>query len=71
MEDLSIPDQIDYRGLAALSFEAREKLDAVRPQSLGQASRIPGLTPNDLQGIVLEVLRHRPARARVSRETLE
>jgi tRNA uridine 5-carboxymethylaminomethyl modification enzyme len=71
MEELSIPDQIDYRGLAALSFEAREKLDAVRPQSLGQASRIPGLTPNDLQGLVLEVLRHRPAKARVSRETLK
>jgi tRNA uridine 5-carboxymethylaminomethyl modification enzyme len=71
MEELSIPDQIDYRELAALSFEAREKLDAVRPQSLGQASRIPGLTPNDLQGLVLEVLRHRPAKVRVSRETLK
>jgi tRNA uridine 5-carboxymethylaminomethyl modification enzyme len=71
MEELSIPQQIDYRVLAALSSEAREKLNAVRPQSLGQASRIPGLTPNDLQGLVLEVLRHRPAKARVSRETLE
>ncbi|MEA2714419.1 MAG: tRNA uridine 5-carboxymethylaminomethyl modification enzyme [Gemmatimonadales bacterium] len=71
MEELTIPDQIDYRVLAALSFEAREKLDAVRPQSLGQASRIPGLTPNDLQGLVLEVLRHRPAKVRVSRETLK
>jgi tRNA uridine 5-carboxymethylaminomethyl modification enzyme len=71
MEELSIPDQIDYRELTALSFEAREKLDAVRPQSLGQASRIPGLTPNDLQGLVLEVLRRRPAKVRVSRETLE
>jgi tRNA uridine 5-carboxymethylaminomethyl modification enzyme len=71
MEELSIPQQIDYRVLGALSSEAREKLNAVRPQSLGQASRIPGLTPNDLQGLVLEVLRHRPAKARVSRETLE
>jgi tRNA uridine 5-carboxymethylaminomethyl modification enzyme len=71
MEELRIPEQIDYRVLAALSFEAREKLNAVRPQSLGQASRIPGLTPNDLQGLVLEVLRHRPAKADVSRETLE
>jgi tRNA uridine 5-carboxymethylaminomethyl modification enzyme len=71
MEELSIPEQIDYRVLAALSSEAREKLSTVRPQSLGQASRIPGLTPNDLQGLVLEVLRHRPAKARVSRETLD
>jgi tRNA uridine 5-carboxymethylaminomethyl modification enzyme len=69
MEELSIPEQIDYQALGALSFEAREKLDSIRPQSLGQASRIPGLTPNDLQGLVLEVLRHRPAKAGVSRET--
>jgi tRNA uridine 5-carboxymethylaminomethyl modification enzyme len=71
MEELAIPEQIDYRALAALSFEARERLDAVRPQSLGQASRIPGLTPNDLQGLVAEVLRHGPANLRVSRETIK
>lgn len=71
MEELSIPAQIDYRALAALSFEAREKLDSIRPQSLGQASRIPGLTPNDLQGLVLEVLRRRSAKVPVSRETLK
>jgi tRNA uridine 5-carboxymethylaminomethyl modification enzyme len=71
MEELSIPERIDYRDLAALSFEAREKLDSIRPQSLGQASRIPGLTPNDLQGLVAEVLRHRPAKLRVSRETMK
>ena len=70
MEKLRIPDRIDYRALAALSFEAREKLDAVRPQSLAQASRIPGLTPNDLQGLVAEVLRLRPSRHPVSRETM-
>jgi tRNA uridine 5-carboxymethylaminomethyl modification enzyme len=70
MEQLSIPKEIDYRTLAALSFEAREKLDSIRPQSLGQASRIPGLTPNDLQGLVAEVLRHGPAKLLVSRETI-
>jgi tRNA uridine 5-carboxymethylaminomethyl modification enzyme len=70
MEELSIPEQIDYRALAALSFEAREKLDSIRPQSLGQASRIPGLTPNDLQGLVTEVLRRGSAKHRVSRETI-
>jgi tRNA uridine 5-carboxymethylaminomethyl modification enzyme len=59
MEELRIPEQIDYRELSALSLEAREKLCSIRPGSLGQASRIPGLTPNDLQGLVLEVLRHR------------
>jgi tRNA uridine 5-carboxymethylaminomethyl modification enzyme len=71
MEELRIPEQIDYRELSALSLEAREKLGSIRPGSLGQASRIPGLTPNDLQGLVLEVLRHRSAGLRVSRETVK
>jgi tRNA uridine 5-carboxymethylaminomethyl modification enzyme len=68
MEELRIPEKINYRALSALSFEAREKLDAVRPQSLGQASRIPGVTPNDLQGLVAEVLRT-SRDSSVSRET--
>jgi tRNA uridine 5-carboxymethylaminomethyl modification enzyme len=59
MDELVIPEQIEYGGLAALSYEAREKLAVVRPSSVGQASRIPGLTPNDLQGLVVEVLRLR------------
>jgi tRNA uridine 5-carboxymethylaminomethyl modification enzyme len=71
MEELRIPEQIDYRELSALSLEAREKLGSIRPGSLGQASRIPGLTPNDLQGLVLEVLRHGSAGLRVSRETVK
>jgi tRNA uridine 5-carboxymethylaminomethyl modification enzyme len=69
MEELEIPYRIDYGSLASLSFEAREKLQRVRPQSLGQASRIPGLTPNDLQGLVVEVLRLKDSRRAVSRET--
>jgi tRNA uridine 5-carboxymethylaminomethyl modification enzyme len=69
MDELEIPYRIDYRSLASLSFEAREKLQKVRPQSLGQASRIPGLTPNDLQGLVVEVLRLKDAGRAVSRET--
>jgi tRNA uridine 5-carboxymethylaminomethyl modification enzyme len=71
LEDLRIPESIDYRTLAALSFEAREKLQSVRPESLGQASRIPGVSPNDLQGLVVEILRRRDGGRRVSRETVE
>jgi tRNA uridine 5-carboxymethylaminomethyl modification enzyme len=63
MNDLSIPEQIEYRTLTSLSFEAREKLARVRPQSLGQASRIPGISPNDLQGLVFEILKTRQPRA--------
>jgi tRNA uridine 5-carboxymethylaminomethyl modification enzyme len=69
MEELAIPDMINYRSLESLSTEARQKLEVIRPLSLGQASRIPGLTPNDLQGLVLEVLRLRNHRSSVSRET--
>jgi tRNA uridine 5-carboxymethylaminomethyl modification enzyme len=70
LEDLRIPELIDYRTLAALSLEAREKLQSVRPESLGQASRIPGVSPNDLQGLVVEILRRRDGGRRVSRETV-
>jgi tRNA uridine 5-carboxymethylaminomethyl modification enzyme len=45
LEELSIPAELDYATLASLSAEVREKLQKVRPQTLGQASRIPGVTP--------------------------
>jgi tRNA uridine 5-carboxymethylaminomethyl modification enzyme len=59
MEEFEIPDDLDYRQLHTLAFEAREKLQALRPQTLGRASRIPGICPSDLQSLVLEVTRHR------------
>jgi tRNA uridine 5-carboxymethylaminomethyl modification enzyme len=71
MDELKIPEMLDYRALNSLSYEAREKLESVRPISIGQASRIPGLTPNDLHGVVVEVLKARNDRAPVSRETPE
>src|SRR5439155_3303849 len=40
-----VPDEIDYRGIPGLSREAVEKLEAIRPRSVGQASRISGITP--------------------------
>ncbi len=44
-EDLALPADIDYGAVSGLSNEARQCLQAVRPQTLGQAARIPGLTP--------------------------
>jgi tRNA uridine 5-carboxymethylaminomethyl modification enzyme len=44
-EDLRLPDDLDYDAIPGLSNEAAEKLRAVRPRSLGQASRISGVTP--------------------------
>ncbi|MCK5069453.1 MAG: tRNA uridine-5-carboxymethylaminomethyl(34) synthesis enzyme MnmG, partial [Desulfocapsa sp.] len=45
MEKLELPNDIDYKNLSGLSNEVVEKLTAVRPRSLGQASRISGITP--------------------------
>lgn len=59
MENFSLPADLEYRSLATLSFEARQKLDAARPSSLGQAGRIPGVSPSDLQSLVMEVLKLR------------
>jgi tRNA uridine 5-carboxymethylaminomethyl modification enzyme len=47
-ELLHIPDSIDFMAIKSLSTEGRQKLTRVRPTTLGQASRIPGLTPNDI-----------------------
>jgi tRNA uridine 5-carboxymethylaminomethyl modification enzyme len=54
-----LPDDLPYDALLALSFEARQKLAAVRPRTLAQAGRIPGVSPSDLQGLVFEVERRR------------
>ena len=59
MDSLEIPDTIEFCALQTLSFEAREKLERIRPASLGQASRIPGISPSDLQNLVLAILRVR------------
>jgi tRNA uridine 5-carboxymethylaminomethyl modification enzyme len=49
MEDLTIPSQFDYGKILALSAEAREKLNKIKPVTLGQASRISGINPSDVQ----------------------
>lgn len=63
-ERVAIPDDFDYAGIVALSREAREKLSAQRPPTLGTAGRIPGVTPADLA--ILGLFVHR-ARETVSR----
>lgn len=52
-----IPVDLPYEQLRTLSGEAREKLERVRPESLAQAGRIPGVSPADLQNLLLEVRR--------------
>jgi tRNA uridine 5-carboxymethylaminomethyl modification enzyme len=70
MDDLQIPDHLEYSALTSISYEAREKLQTVRPASLGQAGRIPGVSPSDLQSLVFEILRRRNPASVVSRETV-
>lgn len=54
LEHVHIPDGFDYKSVNALSIEARQKLDAIRPATLGQAGRIPGVSPSDIN--VLQLL---------------
>ena len=48
LDDLALPAAMDYASLKVLSFEAREKLARIRPDSLGQAARIPGIRAVDM-----------------------
>ncbi len=50
---------LPYAAFVTVSFEAREKLQRIRPETLAQAGRIPGVSPADLQNLVMEVRRRR------------
>ena len=53
MEDTPLPPDADYLNMSGLRIEARQKLDAQRPRSLGQASRIPGINPGDVTVLMI------------------
>ena len=57
-EAVLIPVDLDYRAIGGLSNEAREKLIAARPDTLGQAARIEGVTPGALTAVLAHVKRH-------------
>lgn len=59
LAEFRLPVGLPYREMRSLSTEAREKLERVQPQSLAQAGRIPGISPSDLQNLVVEVIRRR------------
>lgn len=53
--DFGLPPDLPYEELSSLATEARQKLARIRPATLGQAGRVPGITPSDLQNLVMEV----------------
>jgi tRNA uridine 5-carboxymethylaminomethyl modification enzyme len=59
LEAFELPADLKFAGFDSLSTEAREKLGRQLPRSLGEAGRIPGVSPSDLQNLVVEVIKHR------------
>jgi tRNA uridine 5-carboxymethylaminomethyl modification enzyme len=62
MEEVPIPHGFDYTALSGLKKEAREKLAKIRPTTLGQASRISGITPSDISILSIFLKKHRGQR---------
>ena len=59
MGQFALGDDTPYAEMPSLSFESRQKLAAIRPATLAQAARIPGVSPTDLQNLVLEIEKRR------------
>ena len=55
LEELKIPEDIDYLNMSGVRLEAREKLNKIRPLTVGQASRISGVNPSDVSMLILNV----------------
>lgn len=61
-ESLPMPPDFDYSAVTALSYEVRQKLDRLRPETLGQASRISGVTPAAISLLLVHLKKSRAAR---------
>ena len=53
LENIRIPADFDFNGMQSLTIEARQKLSRMRPETIGQASRIPGVSPADVNVLLV------------------
>ena len=61
LEHRRVPENFDYQGIKGFSNEVAEKLQKVRPSSIGQASRISGVTPAAISLLLVALERHKKA----------
>ena len=54
-ENVKIPEDIDYENITGLRIEARQKLSALRPETLGAAQRISGVSPGDIAVLMIKM----------------
>lgn len=69
MEMMTLPDDVDYSSIRGLSREEVEKLNRIRPRSIGQAQRISGVNPSAVQSILIYLKMHRNENANRHRQT--
>ena len=55
LEKVRIPDGINFEEIASISTEGRQKLSRIRPATIGQASRIPGVSPADINVLLVMI----------------
>ena len=63
LENKLLPTEIDYKTITGLRLEAQEKLNAVRPLNIGQASRISGVSPADVNVLMIYLMKQNHRRA--------
>ena len=61
-DDQQLPGDLPYQLFGSLSHEARQKLGRIKPRTMGQAARIPGISPADLQNLLVELRKHAAVR---------
>ena len=53
LDQIHIPDTFNYEDVQSLSTEARQKLTRIKPKTIGEANRIPGVSPNDISVLLV------------------